>query len=193
MIINLLSDNERKLFKTIKIKKDKTLFHENDECEGVGIVNNGTLTISSYTFEGREIIYNTLTKGNLFGNNLLFSKDAFYRGNVIAKTDAEIYFIRKTDLIYLLQNNADFLQKYLEINAEFSISLNSKIKLLSFSNAKDRIMYYFFINHNKVLFKNMSSLANNLFLSREATSRIINKMIKDKEIIKSKGYLIKEG
>ena len=193
MILDKLSKEEKKLVKVVLAKKGKILFQENDPCTSIGIVIKGEVVISSVTFEGNEIIYNTLSSGNIFGNNLLFSKEAFYRGNVIAKSDSEIAFIEKSNLICILQHNEDFLLNYLEINSEFTKSLNSKIKLLSFAQAKERFLYYLFINHNEIRFKNITSLANSLFLSREATSRLINQMIKNKEIIRKGNVIIKEG
>ena len=193
MILDKLNKEEKKLIKTIKVKKGKILFNENDPCTSIGIIIKGEVVISSVTFEGNEIIYNTLRSGNIFGNNLLFSKEAIYRGNVIAKTDSEIAIIDKSNLVYILQHNEDFLLNYLEINSEFTKLLNSKIKLLSFNQAKERFLYYLFINHNDIRFKNITSLAAALYLSREATSRLISQMIKNKEIIRKGNVIIKIG
>ncbi|MBR0295758.1 MAG: Crp/Fnr family transcriptional regulator [Bacilli bacterium] len=191
MIIDLLKKEDLELTKIVKVNKGEIIFHENDECFSIGIVYKGTLTISSITFEGNEIIYNTLYPGDIFGNNLLFSKDKRYKGNVSAVTDSVIYLIDKNSLLKILKTNEDFLIKYLEIHSEFSKSLNSKIKLLSFNNAKERFLYYLFINDNEITIKNISSLAKSLFLSREVTSRLINQMLRNKEIkrIGNKLYL----
>ena len=193
MILETLNKEEKKLVKIISVKKGKIIFQENDPCTSVGIILKGEVVISSFTFEGNEIIYNTLHIGNIFGNNLLFSKESSYRGNVIAKMDSQIAFIEKSNLVYILQHNEDFLLKYLETNSEFTKSLNSKIKLLSFNQAKERFLYYLFINHNEIRFKNITSLAASLFLSREATSRLISQMIKDKQRIRRGNIITKEG
>ena len=64
MIIDLLTENEKKLFKVISYKEGETLFYENDSCSIIGVVLEGEVNISSSTFEGNEIIYNHLNKGN---------------------------------------------------------------------------------------------------------------------------------
>ena len=193
MILDKLSSNEKKLVNTIKAKKDNIIFYENDPCNGVFIVKKGEIHIASITFEGNEIVYNALKEGDMFGNNLLFSKDNRYRGNVIAKTDSELIKINKDNLIYILQHNEQFLTEYLVINSEFTKSLNSKIKILSFTSAKERMLYYLFINNGQIEFKSVSSLSNSLFLSREATSRLISQMVANKEIKRVGNKILKEG
>ena len=191
MILDYLSKEELKLVKNINVKSGEILFHENDNCHSVGIIISGLLVISSITFEGNEIIYNTLKNGDIFGNNLIFSKESIYRGNVVSNTNSKVALINKENLTYILQNNREFLIKYLEIHSEFTKSLNSKIKLLSFNSAKERLLYYLFINHNEIIFDSITSLAASLFLSREATSRLITQMEKNKEIKRNGKHIIK--
>ena len=191
MILDLLTKNELKLVRYQSLKSGEILFYEDDKCLSIGIVVSGEIKISSITFEGNEIIYNTLKSGDIFGNNLIFSKESFYRGNVISVTNSKVAIISKENLITILKNNSDFLIKYLEIHSEFTKSLNSKIKLLSFNSAKERFLYYLFINHNEITFKNITSLANSLFLSREATSRLISQMEKNNEITRKGNHIIK--
>ena len=191
-IIDLLNENERKLISIKEIKKGNILFNENEECLSVGVILEGVITISSYTFEGKEIVYNTINSDGVFGNNLIFSDHPYYKGNVIAKTNVKLALINKNNLIKLLQNNQQFLVKYLEIQSNFSKELNSKIKLLSFNKAEERFLYFLYIHYNKISFKNISSLADDLFLTREATSRLISKMVKEDIIIRNKNAIIKK-
>ena len=52
----------------------------------------------------------------------------------------------KDNLVSILMNNEKFLLTYLSIHSEFTKSLNTKIKLLTFLSAKERFLYYLFIN-----------------------------------------------
>ena len=186
MIIDLLTIEERKLFKKTSFKKDEILYYENEVCDYLGIVNKGVIKISSFTFSGNEVIYNLLKTGEMFGNNLLFSSSNKYRGNVKGNTDGELYVIHKSNLIKILMNNESFLKEYLSTQAEFTKSLNTKIKLLSFDNAKERLLYYLFIHNNVVKFKSITSLAHELYLSREATSRLISSLEKENIVKRNK-------
>ena len=190
MIIDLLNEEEKKKVKFISFKEGETLFYENDTCNELGIVVKGELKISSFTFEGNEIIYNRLDIGSLFGNNLLFSSDNKYRGDVKAVRSGVLALISKDNLINILMNNEKFLLTYLSIHSEFTKSLNTKIKLLTFLNAKERFLYYLFINNNRIRYQSITALAKDLYLSREATSRLISSLEDEGKIIKKNHEII---
>ena len=190
MIIDLLNEQEKKLVKLSTYKEGEILFYENDVCHTLGIVKSGEITISSITFTGNEIIYNRLTKGQMFGNNLLFSSDNKYRGNVKASYKCEVYLINKDNLRKILMNNEVFLNEYLAIQSNFARSLNTKIKLLSFTSAKERFLYYLFVNNNHINFKNVTTLSQSLYLTREVTSRLISKLVDEGIIKRNKNEII---
>ena len=190
MIIDLLTNEEKKKVKFISFKEGETLFYENDTCSSLGIVVQGELKISSFTFEGNEIIYNRLLVGSIFGNNLLFSTDNKYRGDVKAVRSGTLALINKDNLVNILMNNEQFLLKYLSIHSEFTKSLNTKIKLLTFMNAKERFLYYLFINDNHIKYQSVTSLAKSLYLSREATSRLLSSLVEEGKIIKKEHEII---
>ena len=187
-IFNCLTKEEKKLGNLVKVNKNQIVFHEDVECQYLAIVLSGIINITSYTLSGQEIIYNVIKKNGMFGNNLLFSKNPYYRGHVIAKTDGELFLINKENLIKILQNNDVFLKEYLSIQADFSKSLNSQIKLLSFDSAEEKLLYYL-KEKQAVEFTSISSLAKTLFLSRETLSRLISKLVKEKRIVR-KGNII---
>lgn len=190
-LIQLLTKEEKKALIICSFKKNEIIFMEDSVCDSIGIVIEGKIEIVSYSFSGKEIVYNTLKRDDLFGNNLLFSNTPRYKGNVVSKTKSIIAFIKKESLVVLLQNNEAFLKEYLKIQSDFGKALNSKIKLLSFENALDRFNYYLFINNNEIRYKNVTALARDLYLERETLSRLLSKLTKkgiiyrDKCLIKS--------
>ena len=186
MLLDLLSNEEKKLVSYLTFKKGETLFYENDVCTSIGIIIEGEIKISSVTFEGNEVIYNALGKGSVFGNNLLFSTDNKYRGDVKGVKEGILALINKDNLISILTNNKPFLINYLSIHSEFSKTLNTKIKLLSFNNALERFLYYLFTNNNHIKYKNITTLSQELYLSREATSRLLSRLEKEGRITKKK-------
>ena len=165
------------------IFSNEILFRENELCENIGIVISGEIRIISYLESGKEIIYNELTANQVFGNNLIFSSDPVYKGDVVAKSNAEICLINKENLVELFFKNEDFLRAYLKIQSDFGKQLNSRIKLLTYNNAYDRFEYYMTINKGIIRYKSISDLAKTLNLTREALSRLIHKLEKDGKII----------
>ena len=190
-IIDTLSKTQIKNIKTKTFPKNATIFYENDECTSIGIINYGIVSIVSYLENGDEIIYNSLKENDIFGNNLIFSSNPYYKGNVIASSDVSISFISKKELLSILKNNSDFLLHYLNIQSNSSKQLNDTTSLLSLPSALDRLLYYFKINNNIIEYKSVSDLAKKLYIKRETLSRLLSNLNKEKKIIKDKNTIRK--
>ena len=189
-ILDLLTLKEKENIIYNELKVGDILFYEGDVCDSIGIIKSGYIVILSYTFTGGEIIYNTLESGDIFGNNLIFTDDNKYRGNVIAKENSEVVIIKKNVLLDILKNNEEFLKEYLLIQSNFTRSLNTKLKLLAFDSARDRLYFYMSLNDNKIIYKTISELSNRLFMKRETLSRLLSKLEKSGEIIRNNNTII---
>lgn len=188
-ILDTLKPAQQKLLNMRFLKKGTVLFHENDKCESIGIVINGQISIVSYLIDGKEIVYNQITNNGIFGNNLVFSSEPYYKGNIIVDVDSEIAFINKKDLVKLLSDNDLFLTEYLKIQSDFGKTLNNKIKLLSIDSAEERFYFYMHEHSNAIKYSSISDLAKKLYLKRETLSRLISKLLKQKKIKKDKEYI----
>ena len=188
-LLQVLNKKEHKLVNGYQITKNSVIAHEGDLCESIGVIISGKIDIVSYSFAGKEMLINSLKAGDIFGNNLVFSSNPLYRGNIIAKEKCVIAFISKDNLIYLLQNNADFLKLYLQAQSDFGKSLNARIQLLSFTNAEERLQYYASKNDNVIVFKNVTTLAAQIGIQRETLSRLLTSLVKRHLIKKEKGKI----
>ena len=188
-LLNVLSKKEHQLVKGYQIAKGNIIFHEGELCESIGIVISGKIDIVSYSFEGKEQIINSLKPGEIFGNNLLFSSEPIYRGDVVAKEKSVVAFINKENLAYLIQNNEDFLNLYLKAQSDKAKALTARIQLLSFTNAEERLFYYASKNNGVIVFKNVTTLAATIGVQRETLSRLLTSLIKRHLIKKEKGKI----
>lgn len=188
-LLQVLTKKEHKLVKGYQVTKNSVINHEGDLCENIGVIISGKVDIVSYSFQGKEQILNSLKAGDIFGNNLIFSSEPIYRGDVIAKEKCVIAFINKENLIYLLQNNQEFLTLYLKAQSDFGKSLNARIQLLSFTNAEERLVYYASKNDNVIIFKNVTTLAAQIGIQRETLSRLLTSLVKRHLIKKEKGKI----
>ena len=188
-LLQVLSKKEHKLVNGYQVTKNSVIAHEGDLCENIGVIVSGKIDIISYAFKGKEMLLNSLKAGDIFGNNLIFSSDPIYRGDIIAKEKCVIAFINKENLIYLLQNNQEFLTLYLQTQSDFGKSLNARIQLLSFTNAEERLFYYASKNENVIVFKNVTSLAQQIGIQRETLSRLLTSLVKRHLIKKEKGKI----
>ena len=188
-ITDLLSNKEKKTLIIKSLKKDDILFYELDLCECIGIILEGSVNITSYLEDGKQIIYNIINKDGIFGNNLLFSSNPYFKGDIQANCDTKIALIYKNNLIKLLQSNEQFLIEYIKHQSNFAKQLNSRIKLLSIDNAAERFYYYLHENNNIINIESVSELSRNLNLQRETVSRLLSKLIKENKIIKTKNII----
>lgn len=187
--MNILDTIKIDKIKTKSFKKDDVLFRENDKCDSIGVVVSGQISIVSYLKNGKEIVYNTLKENEIFGNNLIFSSNPFYKGNIITNVDSKIVFIYQKELINLLQTNKEFLLAYLEIQSNFTKTLNDKIKLLSIDSAKERLYYYLHENNNSIEYSSVTDLSKELCISRETLSRLLSQLLKKGIISKEKNRI----
>ena len=188
-LLNVLSKKEHQLVKGYQIAKGNTIFHEGDVCESIGIIISGKIDIVSYSFQGKELLINSLKAGEIFGNNLIFSSLPIYKGDVVAKEKAVVAFINKENLVTLLQNNREFLELYLQAQSDKAKLLTARIQLLSFSNAEERLFYYANKNHNVIEYKNVTTLAATLGVQRETLSRLLTSLVERHLIKKEKGKI----
>ena len=188
-LLNVLNKEEHKLVKGYQVAKNNVIFHEGDVCETIGIIISGKVDIISYSFEGKELLINSLKAGEIFGNNLIFSSEPVYRGDVIAQEKSVIAIINKENLVYLLQNNKDFLNIYLKAQSDKAKLLTSRIQLLSLVNAEERLFYYASKNDNVIVYKNVTTLAATIGVQRETLSRLLTSLIKRHLIKKEKGKI----
>ena len=181
-LVRLLKKNSGIQYSEFHARKNQTLFFEGDECHKIGIVISGKINIVSYLDDGQEVVYNTLSKDEMFGNNLIFSSSPFYRGDVVALEETDVVYVEKEDLLKALSGDQEFLETYLMKQSDFSKKLNFKIKLLTIDSAKERIKYYLTFNKGKIEYKSITKLSKELYLTRETLSRTLYKMSRDNEI-----------
>ena len=189
-IIDLLSKEEKKHIVYRNLSKGDVLFHENDTCRYIGIVCKGEVSIISYLDNGKEIVYNTIRTEVIFGNNLLFSSDPYYKGDIIADSDSVIGLISKEDLLTIFEKNRDFLTEYLKIQSDSSKALNNRIRLLSIPTAEERFRFYMHENRNRISYDTIEHLARKMYLSREALARLLSRLESNNSIIRENKVII---
>lgn len=187
-LLDYLSKEELKLFKTSTYKKGDIIFYENDKCNYSFIILEGEIKIVSYSLNGDENIISIHKKNDIFANALIFSSNPYFLGDIICNTNSKILSISKSNLIKILQSNKQFLINYINVISEKTINLNIRTKLLGHKNIRSRIIYYFEINHYKIQ-KNISKISKELILPRPSVSREIHKMITENIITEEKKYL----
>ena len=177
-------------YSVIRLSAGQNLFHQGDRCLNVGIVLSGIIKISTFTDDGKEILFNQIGKDGLFGNNLIFSSQPYYKGNVTAVTDAEVALISKEKLLVILRENEAFLTEYLRIQSDFGKGLNSRIRLLSIDSVEERILFLLRENRGRLEYHTVTHLAEVLNITREAASRAIHRLERAGKIKRQSGGIM---
>ena len=190
-ILQTLSKEQQKFLEVKSLKRGEFLFREGELCTAISIVVSGQVKISSMNYSGSEVVFNVLDKGEMFGNNLIFSDNPSYKGDVVALKDSVLVLIKKENLEIILQGNKEFLLSYLNIQSNFGKKLNSTIKMLSFTSAEERFRFYLHENKGQISFHTVTELADILHLKRETLSRVLTKLEKENVIKRSPHKVVK--
>jgi len=173
-LLDYLTPQEAQKCQKIELQKDEVLANEGDFCTSLYIITKGKVKIVSYSIHGNELIYNIVKKDECFGNNLIFSDNSAFKGDVVATENTTILYIKRNDVLSILHTNQAFLLEFLRLESNNTKKLNSTIKLLSFDTVEERLDYYFFINNNRIEYKTITDLASTLHVKRETLSRYIS-------------------
>ena len=190
-ILSTLTKEEQKYLEVKSLNRGEFLFREGQLCTHIAIIVSGQVKISSVNYSGSEVIFNVLNKGEMFGNNLIFSDEQTYKGDVVTLKDSTIVLIKKENLENILQSNKEFLLMYLNIQSNFGKKLNSTIKMLSFSSAEERFKYYLHESKSEIEFHTVTELADILHLKRETLSRVLTRLEKENAIRRSPHKIVK--
>lgn len=167
--------------------KGELIFDENDKCDSLAIINEGEVIIVSYTYKGNEIIFNKLKENMMFAQSLIFSSLPYFKGKVICNKKCKISYINKNHLLNILINN-NLYETFLTLISDEVLNSKEQIRILSFTNISDRLLYLLHI-HDKIEYNSITSLSKKLSVSREALSKTISSLIKT-QIIKKEGKCI---
>ncbi len=171
---------------------------EGDICESVGLIIEGKISIYNSTYLGDTFIISTLNEYDFFGDNLVFSENNTYPGNIVSITNTKICFIKQKDFLNSLSNNIILLNEYLKYSSKKFILMQERMKVISQPSLSNKILYYIDIQSKKtksnyILINSISDLAIYLNVTRPSLSRELNKLIKNNYIIKiKKQYKLKK-
>lgn len=170
-------------YKIIEYKKDEYIAFRGDNICGVYINLKGNLVAEMLKNDGNVRKIEELKTGKVIASAFIFGEITRFPVDLVAKTDVEVLFIEKEEVIKLLKNNSKVLTNFLdEISnkAQFlsknlweSLSnktINQKLVEFILSNEKDNIF---------LLKQSVKELAEYFNVSRPSLSRVIKFFIED--------------
>ena len=122
--------------------KGQILFQEGDVCENIGIIQEGDIKLERIYSNGKGIVLNKLSKGDVFGEALVISSTAFYPATITAKSNCTILFINRKEIIKLCSNNEKILKNFITLLSDKVIMLNNKVKSTTLKSVKHKVVNY---------------------------------------------------
>src|SRR5690554_3051626 len=123
-------------------EKDSLVVQEGDQCDTIGFVLEGTLTIQQYGRSGDALTINMFRHGDCFGAPLLFTKQAKYPFTLLTMTKSKVLFIPFEEMRNMLENSKTFNFNYLTFLSTHIFVLKNKIKILAHNDVRSRLMIY---------------------------------------------------
>jgi len=177
----------------IDMPKKNIVVHEDEQGESLYIILNGEVKVSSYTMDGREVVFSLLGKGSFFGEMALLDEEP-RSATVTTMQDSRFAQIRRRNLIPLLLRKPAITVKLL---TEVATRLRRTSRMLERISSMDvpHRLYAYLIDHCQhfsqqgrdgwctTVLPTHQLLADQLSTSRETISRTIS-------ALKKKGILV---
>lgn len=129
-------------FTKIKYRKGEILAHEGEICTSLGVILEGTIEMQRLYCNGKYIVIKKLSKGEVFGEALVFSEKCFYPVTILAVKDCLIMYIKKEEILNLCFQNKKILENFISLLSNKVLMLNKKIKNISFKSIKEKVSNY---------------------------------------------------
>ena len=175
---------------------NENIYWENDICDEVNIILEGEINIQSISSSGKIFRVLHFTKGNIFGEGLLFSDLNKYPISVTAsEKETKTLVISKKNLIKAFNINTELTTSFMKILSNRITLLNDKVKILALQSIRKKICYFIIKRYKKNedlkidIGMNKKTLAESLAILRPSLSRELIKMKEEKIIDYDKKYI----
>ena len=164
-----------------KYAKEDVIYFDKNIDHNVYLVSRGKVKLINYDEHGNEIVRQIITKGGLFGENLLLGNDERSEFAVACDNNTSVCSMNITNMKDLMRTNERFSTAIYKMIGLKIRKIERRLDLLVGKDVKSRVASYFFDRYKEeesLHFENYLSqkeLASLLAATRES----VNKVIKD--------------
>ncbi len=168
--------------KVVEYKKDDIILLSGEKVNSIGLVLRGAIKIISEDIDGNLIILARLSVSEIFAEVFVCAGVSHSPVTVQAAEDCEIIFLNYSKIIKTCTAVCGFHSKLIEnmlkLIACKTLSLNSKIEILSRRTIRDKLLLFFDMQQSKKFSipYNREELARYLCVDRSALSNELSKM-----------------
>jgi CRP-like cAMP-binding protein len=165
--------------------RNQVLALEGDDASSVGIVLEGIIEVQKIYPSGRAITISRLSRGDIFGEAIIFSRKKIYPATIVSTGSSRVLFLSGADILRLCATNAIFLNNFMGILSNKVLMLNERLKNLSYQTIREKIASYLAEEYKKQ--KNLKlkmlvsrrEMAEQFGIPRPSLSRELVSMKKD--------------
>lgn len=182
-------------YKILKFKKDDIVAFRGDEIKGMYINLKGTLVTEMLKDSGETKKIEELSNGKIMASAFIFGSFNNFPVDIIAKSDVEILYIEKKELLKLLTQDKILLERFLnEISGKAQFLSKNLWESISNKRIDKKLAEYFLNNEkNQIVELNISikELSEYFNVSRPSLSRVLKELVDNKKIEKIKKGMYK--
>lgn len=127
-----------------KFKAGGRIMDYSDNPDKLGIVLNGTAVMVRYDINGVRSIMESLEEQSVFGVYFTFTASQRSSIEIIAETECEIMFVKRSEITKRCENacqcHSKVVENLLDLMSEKAISLNERIEVLSQRTIEDKLI-----------------------------------------------------
>lgn len=191
----IIADLTKIDYKILKFKKDDIVAFRGDEIKGMYINLKGTLVTEMLKDSGETKKIEELSNGKIMASAFVFGSFNNFPVDIIAKSDVEILYIEKKELLKLLTQDKILLERFLnEISGKAQFLSKNLWESISNKRIDKKLAEYFLNNEkNQIVELNISikELSEYFNVSRPSLSRVLKELVDNKKIEKIKKGIYK--
>lgn len=121
--------------------RNTTIYEQDSEAKGLYLIKKGTVKISNFSNNGKEVVLALLKEGDTFGEGSVLGEKK--TTNVaFASTDTEIFFLPKKELSDIMKLSPNLYNALVTSLVKWMNNLNQIIEVISTPSAKERVHTY---------------------------------------------------
>ena len=187
IIFNGLDDNllenlfKNKIFHLKKFIKGEFIVHNQDECDRLMIVLQGSVRGEMSDFSDKTIKIEDIPALMPLAAGFLFGKNNRFPVDIIANEPSTILVLPRDTLVVMMQQNNRVLKNYLDAISSRTQFLSNRIRFLSFKTIKMKIAHFILSQvgsgQNKIyLSQSQTNLADFFGVTRPSLARALHEM-----------------
>lgn len=170
-------------YKILNYKKEEYVAFRGDTIDGIYINLNGILVAEMLKDDGNIKKIEELQKGKIIASAFIFGSKNKFPVDLVAKSEVQVLFIEREEVIELLKSNSKILKTFLdEISNKAQFLSKNLWESLSNKTINQKLAEYIIKKEKNNIFsfdKSIKELAEYFNVSRPSLSRVIKSFIEN--------------